>query len=48
MALAFLAPEIVEAILAGDQPAHLTTQSLINRRDLPLDWADQKAPLGFD
>jgi site-specific DNA recombinase len=48
MPLAFLAPNIVEAILAGGQPADLTAEMLIKRTDLPLDWADQKALLGFD
>jgi len=48
MPLAFLAPDIVEAILAGTQPADLTTQTLIRRTDLPLNWAEQRALLGFD
>jgi len=45
--LAFLAPDIVEAILAGTQPADLTAETLIKRIDLPLSWAEQKALLGF-
>jgi DNA invertase Pin-like site-specific DNA recombinase len=45
--LAFLAPEIVEAILAGTQPVDLTAEMLTKRTDLPLDWAEQKALLGF-
>jgi site-specific DNA recombinase len=45
--LAFLAPEIVEAILAGTQPVDLTAEKLIKRADLPLRWAEQKALLGF-
>ena len=48
MPLAFLAPEIVEAILAGTQPVDLTAQKLTKRTDLPLDWAEQKTLLGFD
>jgi len=46
--LAFLAPRFVEAILAGNQPVDLTTEILIKRTDLPLDWSEQKALLGFD
>jgi hypothetical protein len=45
--LAFLAPEIVETVLAGTQPVDLTAETLIKRTDLPLDWAEQKALMGF-
>jgi site-specific DNA recombinase len=48
MPLAFLAPDIVEAVLAGSQPANLTAETLIKRTDLPFDWAKQKLLLGFD
>jgi site-specific DNA recombinase len=48
MPLAFLAPDIVAAIFAGTQPVDLTTETLTKRIDLPLDWADQRALLGFD
>ena len=44
--LAFLSPRIVEAILAGTQPAHLTAQKLRNT-ELPLRWSDQHELLGF-
>ena len=47
MPLAFLAPEIGEAILAGTQPVDLTAETLTRRADLPLSWAEQKASLGF-
>lgn len=47
MPLAFLEPDIVEAIIAGKQPAHLTTQMLIRQIDIPLDWQDQRRVLGF-
>ena len=47
MPLAFLAPEIITAITAGTQPAHLTTQMLIREMDIPLDWQEQKRILGF-
>jgi DNA invertase Pin-like site-specific DNA recombinase len=46
--LAFLAPEIVAAILAGTQPVELTTETLTKRIELPLDWAEQKKLLGFE
>ena len=38
MRLAFLAPEIVEAIVAGNQPTELTAEALAKRIDLPLLW----------
>jgi site-specific DNA recombinase len=47
MPLAFLAPDIVEAILAGTQPVELTAETLTRHADLPLSWADQKRSLGF-
>lgn len=40
--LAFLAPDIVEAIVAGHQPAHLTAQHLLRGIKLPADWAEQR------
>jgi hypothetical protein len=40
--LAFLAPEIVEAIAAGDQPPELTAEALAERIDLPLLWTAQE------
>ena len=46
--LAFLAPEIVEAIIQGNHPPDLTAQTLITRRvDLPLEWRAQKIALQF-
>lgn len=47
MPLAFLAPNIVEAIMTGKQPAHLTTQMLIRQMHIPLDWQEQRRALGF-
>ena len=41
---AFLAPEIVEAILQGRQPPQLTLARLC--RNLPLDWTEQHRALG--
>jgi site-specific DNA recombinase len=42
---AFLAPDIVEAILDGHQPADFSLERL--RNHLPLDWAEQRKHLGF-
>ncbi len=47
MPLAFLAPDIVEAIIAGKQPAHLTNHMLIRQIDMPLEWEAQRVALGF-
>jgi len=46
--LSCLAPDIVTDILEGRQPvgcANVTT--LLLRTDFPLDWAEQRAMLGF-
>jgi len=42
---AFLAPDIIEAILDGRQPSDLTVQKLLI--DMPLDWAEQRKQLRF-
>jgi site-specific DNA recombinase len=42
---AFLAPDIVEAILDGRQPPDLTFKKLTHR--LPLSWTEQRRQLGF-
>lgn len=42
---AFLAPDIVDAILDGRQPPDLSVDKLT--RNLPLDWAEQRRQLGF-
>lgn len=46
--LAFLAPDIVEAILDGCQPPELTAARLKRMRDIPLDWQQQRRYLGFE
>ncbi len=46
--LAFLAPDIVAAILKGTQPVELTTETLTKRTQLPMTWAEQRALLGFE
>jgi site-specific DNA recombinase len=43
--LAFLAPDIVEAILAGSQPKSLTISRLRRACPLPLSWAEQRQML---
>ena len=40
--IAFLAPEIVEAILAGKQPVDLTANRLAAIPEIPVDWAEQR------
>jgi hypothetical protein len=42
--LAFLAPDIVEAILTGAQSAMIVTHRLI-RSDLPVLWTRQRAEI---
>ena len=46
-AATFLAPDIVAAIVAGNQPADLTANKLMVDTRLPLDWCDQRTALGF-
>ncbi len=45
--LAFLAPDIIEAILAGTQPVDLTIKKLRRMAALPDAWEDQRSLLGF-
>jgi hypothetical protein len=45
--LAFLAPDIVEAVLAGKQPIELTSEKLKRLTMLPHAWEDQRRLLGF-
>jgi hypothetical protein len=47
LSLAFLSPDIVEAIVRGTQPPHLTAKKLIRGIDLPLEWQAQRQVLGF-
>jgi site-specific DNA recombinase len=46
--LAFLAPEIVEAILDGRYPIKVMTKRLLLIENLPLDWREQRRQLGFN
>ena len=43
--LAYLAPDIQDAILSGRQPVGLTLEQLV-RSDIPLDWAEQRRRYG--
>jgi hypothetical protein len=45
--LAFLAPDIVEAIVAGTHPVDLTASRLRRIRNLPFEWSAQRDLLGF-
>jgi hypothetical protein len=44
---AFLAPDIVRSIMAGQQPSSLTADTLKRIMPLPLDWGEQRMLLGF-
>jgi site-specific DNA recombinase len=46
--LAFLAPRIVEAIVAGQQPPELTAKALTERTELPLLWSEQERAAGIN
>jgi hypothetical protein len=43
MQIAFLAPDITEAILEGRQPPHMTLETLMG--DMPADWSRQRTHL---
>jgi hypothetical protein len=45
--LSHLAPDIVEAILDGNNPPQLTRQKLARFKGLPLDWSEQRWALEF-
>jgi hypothetical protein len=45
--LTYLAPDIVNDIIAGDQPSELTARRLVNNARLPLAWAEQRSYFGF-
>jgi hypothetical protein len=42
---AYLAPDIVEAIVEGHQPRSMTVKRLL--QGVPCVWADQRAAFGF-
>ena len=45
--LGYLAPDIVDAIINGQQPSHLTARDLKSSYTLPLLWSEQRVKLGF-
>lgn len=45
--LAFLAPDIVQRIVRGEQPVDLTADRLIRMGPLPVAWEDQRVLLGM-
>ena len=45
--LAFLAPDITEKIIAGEQPIELNLEKLVKKFTLPLDWTEQNKALGI-
>ncbi|MHC4253195.1 MAG: hypothetical protein ACYS9X_29095 [Planctomycetota bacterium] len=45
MRLTLLAPDIVEAILAGEEPSGLTLAKLVGK--LPMMWEEQRKVFGF-
>ena len=45
--LAFLAPDIIEAVLLGKQPVDLNVQRLKKISPIPSDWQAQRELLGF-
>jgi site-specific DNA recombinase len=47
LSLAFLAPDIVKAILDGRQPFNLTARDLKRLKPLPTSWAKQRQVLVF-
>jgi site-specific DNA recombinase len=47
MPLAFLAPDITEAILKGRQPIDLSLDRPLAAMPLPLAWDAQRTALGF-
>ncbi len=46
--LAFLAPDIVQKIVRGEQPMELDVKRLLAMAPLSLDWGEQRRVLGFD
>lgn len=45
--LAFLAPDITEAILKSCQPVGFTLDQVLAKPQLPLEWATQRSAFGF-
>ncbi|MCR9093122.1 MAG: recombinase family protein [bacterium] len=47
MPLAFLCPDAVSSVSAGEQPVDLTTESLIRRTEISLSWSEQRRSLAL-
>ena len=47
LTLTLLAPDITQAIAAGDHPVDVTATRLMQALPLPLDWAEQRKVLGM-
>lgn len=47
MYLAMLAPDIIQTIAHGKQPADLTAEKLYRMVPLPSDWGEQRRLLGM-
>ena len=45
--LAFLAPDITDAILRGEEPLELNAERLLRCPDLPIAWDEQRRLFGF-
>jgi len=45
--LAFLAPDIIEVILAGRQPVGTSVRRLTNGKQLPISWTEQRRQVGL-
>ena len=46
--LAFVAPDVVQAIARGEHPPHLNARRMLRTVPLPIDWSQQRLLLGFD
>jgi len=44
---AYLAPDIIEAIIEGWRPPELTANKLVRLKNLPIGWVDQREYLGL-
>ena len=45
--MSYLAPSIVEAIVAGRQPATLTRKQIVTTNRIPSEWSQQRTVFGF-
>lgn len=45
--IAYLEPDIIEAIIEGRQSPELTANKLVRLKNLPIDWPGQREALGF-